>query len=108
MWDSCFWENYSRTEFVNIQWCAYQNQNHPIYERPIFDLVLYNIEMPLCSGPLGSILPLTGALKWGTVWISIVTGVETMHGQIWKFGTAWKAQISFQPLFNQIQGWQGW
>ena len=47
----------------------------------ICDLVLYNIKMPPCSGPLGSTLPLTGALKWGTVWTCISTSKETIHGQ---------------------------
>ena len=36
----------------------------------IFDPVFYNIEMPSCSGLLGSTLLLTGDLKWGTVWTS--------------------------------------
>ena len=48
---------------------------------PICDLVLHNIEMPPCSGPLGSTLPLTGALKWGTVWTSTSTGTGIMKGQ---------------------------
>ena len=48
---------------------------------PICDLVLYNIKMPPCSGPLGSTLPLTGALKWGTVWTSTSTGTGIMKGQ---------------------------
>ena len=47
---------------------------------PIFDLMFYNTKMQLCSGPLGSTLPLTGAFKWGTVWDYISTGIETMHG----------------------------
>ena len=28
-------------------------------------------------------LPLTGALKWGTVWTSTSTGTGIMKGQIW-------------------------
>ena len=46
----------------------------------IFDLVFYNIRMPPCSGPLGSILQLTEALKWGTVGTSSSTGTEIMKG----------------------------
>ena len=38
-----------------------------------------------CSGPLGSTLPLTGALKWGTVWTSTSTGTGFMKGQSWTF-----------------------
>ena len=34
---------------------------------PIFDLVYYNMKILPYSGPLGSTLPLNGALKWGTV-----------------------------------------
>ena len=37
--------------------------------------------MPPCSGPLGSILILTGALKWGTVLASTSTGTGIMKGQ---------------------------
>ena len=51
----------------------------------ICDLVLYNIKMPPCSGPLGSTLPLTGALKWGTVWTSTSTGTGIMKGQSLNF-----------------------
>ena len=52
---------------------------------PISDLVFYNIKMPPCSGPLGSTLQLTGALKWGTVWTSSSTGTGIMKGQSWTF-----------------------
>ena len=52
---------------------------------PIFDLVFYNIKMPSCSGPLGYTLPLTGALKWGTVWTSSSTGTGIMKGRSWTF-----------------------
>ena len=43
--------------------------------------MFYNIKMPPWSGPLGSTLQLTGALKWGTVWASSSTGTEIMKGQ---------------------------
>ena len=43
--------------------------------------MFYNIIMLPCSGPLGSTLPLTGALKWGTVWTSTSTGTGIMKGQ---------------------------
>ena len=52
-------------------------------KRPIF--VFYNIKMLPCSGPLGSTLTLTGALKWGTVWTSTSTGTGIMKGQSWTF-----------------------
>ena len=39
--------------------------------------------MPPGSGPLGSTLQLTGALKWGTVWTSSLTGTGIMKGQSW-------------------------
>ena len=52
---------------------------------PISDLVFYNIKMPPCSGPLGSTLQLTGALKWGTVWTSSSTGTGIMKGRSWTF-----------------------
>ena len=48
---------------------------------PIFDLVFNDIKMPPCSGPCGSNLILTGALKWGTVWTSTSTGTGIMKGQ---------------------------
>ena len=52
---------------------------------PIFDLVFYNIKLSPCSGPLGSTLPLTGALKWGTVWTSTSTGTGIRKGLSWTF-----------------------
>ena len=48
---------------------------------PFFDLVFYNIKIEQSSGPLDSTLPLTGALKWGTVWTSTSTGKGIMKGQ---------------------------
>ena len=48
---------------------------------PISDLIFYNVKMSPCSSPLGSTLPLTGALKWGTVWTSNSTGTGIMKGQ---------------------------
>ena len=47
----------------------------------IFDLMFYNIKIPPCSGPLGSTLSLTGALKWCTVQTSSSTGKGIMKGQ---------------------------
>ena len=41
-----------------------------------------NIEMPLCSGPLGSTLSLTGPLKLGRVWTFTSTVAGIMKGQI--------------------------
>ena len=38
-----------------------------------------------CSGPLGSALPLTGALKWNTWCTSTSTGTGTKKGQSWTF-----------------------
>ena len=47
--------------------------------------MFYNMKMPPCSGPLGSTLQLTGALKWGTVWTSSSTGTGIMKGLNWTF-----------------------
>ena len=59
---------------------------HDLWSKwPISDLVFYNIKMPPCSGPLGSTLQLTGALKWGTVWTSSLTGTGIMKGWSWTF-----------------------
>ena len=52
---------------------------------PTFDLIFYNIEIPPCFRPLSSTLPLTGALKWGTVWSSNSTGTGIMKGLSWTF-----------------------
>ena len=52
---------------------------------PIFDLIFYNIKMSPCYCPLGSTLPFTGALKWGTLWTSTSTGKGIMIGQSWTF-----------------------
>ena len=48
-------------------------------------MLFYYIKMRTSSSPYHPFLQLTGALKWGTVWTSISTGVETRHGQSWKF-----------------------
>ena len=45
--------------------------------------MFYNMKMSPCSGPLDYTLPLTGALKWGTVWTSTSTGTGIMKGQSW-------------------------
>ena len=59
---------------------------HDLWSKwPISDLVFYNIKMTPCSGPLGSTLQLTGALKWGTAWTSSSTGTGIMKGQSWTF-----------------------
>ena len=63
--------------------CILKSQWHDLWSKwPIFDLVFYNIKMSSCSGPLGSTLPLTGALKWGTVWTSTSSGTGIMKGSI--------------------------
>ena len=41
--------------------------------------------MPPCSGPLGSTLQLTGALKSGTEWTSSSAGKGFMKGGRWIF-----------------------
>ena len=43
--------------------------------------MFYNIKMLPCSSPLGSTLPLIGALKWGTVRTSTSTDTGIMKGQ---------------------------
>ena len=48
---------------------------------PIFDLKFYSKKISSYFGPLGSTLPLTGALKWGTVWTYTSTGTGIMKGQ---------------------------
>ena len=52
---------------------------------PKFTMLFYYLKVPLQSSLRHYTLPLTGALKWGTVWTSISTGIETTHGQSWKF-----------------------
>ena len=52
---------------------------------PKLTLLFYYIKMQTSSSPYHPSLQLTGALKWGTVWTSILTGIETTHGQSWKF-----------------------
>ena len=49
--------------------------------RPKFIKLFYYIKVPACSGLHYSTLPLTGALKWGTVWTSVSIGRETKKGQ---------------------------
>ena len=66
--------------------CISKLQWHDLWSKwPLFDLVFYNIKMSPCSGPLGSTLTLTGALKWGTVWTSSSTGTGIMKGSSWTF-----------------------
>ena len=48
---------------------------------PIFYLVFYNKKISLYSGPLGSTLSLTKALKWGTLQTSTTTDTGIMKGQ---------------------------
>ena len=49
-------------------------------KQPIFTMLFYYIKMQASSIPYHSSLQLTEALKWGTVWTSISTGIETTHG----------------------------
>ena len=48
---------------------------------PNFTMPFYYVKVPACSCPHPSTLPLTGALKWGTVWTSTSTGTGIMKGQ---------------------------
>ena len=48
---------------------------------PNLTMLFYYIKMWTFSSPFYPFLQLTGALKWGTVWTSTSTGIETMHGQ---------------------------
>ena len=48
---------------------------------PNLTMLFYYIKMWTSSSPFHPFLQLTGALKWGTVWTSTSTGIETMHGQ---------------------------
>ena len=41
------------------------------------------MKIPPCFGPLGSTLPIAGALRWGRVWTSTSTGTGIMKGQSW-------------------------
>ena len=63
-----------------------ESKLHELWSKwPISDLVFYNIKMPLCSGPLGSTLQLTAALKRGTVGTSSSTCKGIMKGRSWTF-----------------------
>ena len=48
---------------------------------PKFTMLFYYVKLPGSSSPQHPTLQLTGALKWGTAWTSISTGLETTHGQ---------------------------
>ena len=52
-------------------------------KRPNLKMLFYYIKVPAHSSPYHSTLPLTGALKWGTVLTSISFGIETRMGQSW-------------------------
>ena len=54
-------------------------------KRPKLTLLFYYIKVLAHSYPQHPTLLFTWALKWGTVWTSISTGLETMDGQSWKF-----------------------
>ena len=47
---------------------------------PNFTMPFYYVKVPVCYCLYPSTLQLTGALKWDTVWASILIGIETMHG----------------------------
>ena len=47
----------------------------------IFKMLFYYLEMPASSSPKHPFSQLTGTSKWGTVWTSISTGIETTYGQ---------------------------
>ena len=49
------------------------------------EIVFYLKKVPARSSPHYSTLPLTRALEWDTVLVCILTGIETMHGQILNF-----------------------
>ena len=49
-----------------------------IAPRPVF----YFLKVPARSSQQISTSELNGALKWGTVWTSILIGTETRKGQI--------------------------
>ena len=60
----------------------------PVWTQPVlctnwpkFTMLFYYLKVPPHFSPPGPTLALTGALKWGNVWDSISTGIETMHGQ---------------------------
>ena len=53
--------------------------------QPKFGLTWWKIKTPWHSSPWYSKLASIGALKWGTVWTSISTGIENTHCQSWKF-----------------------
>ena len=62
--------------------CISKSQWRDLWSKwPFFDPVFKNIRIPPCSGPVGSTLPMTEALKWGTVWTSTSTGTGIMKGQ---------------------------
>ena len=44
-------------------------------------MLFYYIKVTAHSSPYYSSLPLTGALKWGAVWTSILIRTETKKGQ---------------------------
>ena len=77
------WENAKNTLTVV---CISESKWPDLWSNwPIFYLVFYSIKLPTCSGPCGSNLILTGALKWGTVWTSTSMGTGIMSGQSWTF-----------------------
>ena len=50
-------------------------------KRPNLTLLFYYIKVPAHSCPQHPILSFTWALKWGTVWTSISTGMKTIKFQ---------------------------
>ena len=50
-------------------------------KRPIFNKLVWIEKVVVHSSHQGSTLPLSGALKWVTVWTSTSTGTRIMKGQ---------------------------
>ena len=58
-------------------------ENKPVLctKWPKFTMLFYYIKTPAHSSPSHSSLPLTGTLKWGTVWTYILTSTGIMNEQ---------------------------
>ena len=53
-------------------------------KQPIFNKLVWILKLLPYSSHQRSTLPLTGALKWGTVWTSTSTGTGIMKDQTWR------------------------